>query len=140
MRSGSVKFGFYTSKSSPGTPPDCVLAAFQNGRFAFCVLGTLRLELDGIKWIPEENASSFNLCGYLKKILVFCNQDPDTPYSINSLFSEFFRKFSGSFSGFATLFGDYLGVIWEVFCEVFEGETIIQRVNAKTRKTVFVTI
>ena len=38
--------------------------------------------------------------------------------------------------GCARLFGDYLGVIWEVFCEDFEGK-IIQRVNAKTRKTVF---
>ena len=49
LRSGSVKFGFHTSKSSPGTPPevwklefDRVLAVFQNGAFACCVLGTLR--------------------------------------------------------------------------------------------------
>ena len=39
----------------------------------------------------------------------------------------------------ATLFGDYLGVILEVFCEDFEGKTI-QRVNAKTGQTVFFTI
>ena len=53
--------------------------------------------------------------------------------------ASFSRNFRGSFWGCATLFGDYLGVIWEVFCEDFEGKTI-QRVNAKTGKTVFFTI
>ena len=53
--------------------------------------------------------------------------------------ANFSRSFRGSFWGCARLFGDYLGVIWEVFCEDFEGKTI-QRVNAKSGKTVFFTI
>ena len=55
---------------------------------------------------------------------------------MNSLFSEFFREFSGVILGGARLFGNYLGVIWEVFVKDFEGKTI-QRVNAKTGKAVF---
>ena len=47
----------------------------------------------------------------------------NTPYSINSLFGEFFRKFGGVFLGvFETIYGGYLegfwrrlGGIWEVF-------------------------
>ena len=53
--------------------------------------------------------------------------------------ASFSGIFRGSFWGCATLFGDYLGVSLVVFCEDFEGQTI-QRVNAKTGKTVFFTI
>ena len=53
--------------------------------------------------------------------------------------ASFSGKFRAAFWGCARLFGDYLEIIWEVFCEDFEEKTI-QRVNAKTRKTVFFTI
>ena len=41
--------------------------------------------------------------------------------------------------GCTRLLGDYLEVIWEVFCEDFEGKTI-QRVNAKTATFYFLLI
>ena len=53
--------------------------------------------------------------------------------------ASFSGNFRGSFWRCARLFGDYLGVIWEVFCEDFEGKTI-QRVREKSAKTVFFTI
>ena len=48
-------------------------------------------------------------------------------------------EFSVSFWGCARLFGDYLGVILELFCEDFEGKTI-QRVKEKLAETLFFTI
>ena len=53
--------------------------------------------------------------------------------------ASFSRKNLGAFWGCATRFGDYLGVIWELFVKDFEGKTI-QRVNAITGKTVFFSI
>ena len=63
-----------------------------------------------------------------------------TPYSTNSLFSDFVRGiFGGHFGGCARLFGNYLGVILEVFVKDFEGTTI-QRAKENTAKTVLFTI
>ena len=81
--------------------------------------------------MPDSILTSPNL-----KNCCFCYLHPTRRIVYSASFS---RNFRGSFWGCARLFGDYLGVIWEVFCEDFEGKTI-QRVNAKTGKTLFFTI
>ena len=49
------------------------------------------------------------------------------------------KKLEGAILEGARLFGDYLGVIFELFCEDLGGKTI-QRVNAKIGNTIFFTI
>ena len=53
--------------------------------------------------------------------------------------ASFSGNFQGSFWGCARLFGDYSGVILEVFVKDFEGKTI-RRVKEKIAKTELFTI
>ena len=55
-----------------------------------------------------------------------------TPYSMNSLFGEFFRNFSGVILGVSETI---LGVILEVFWRDFGGKTIEKQIKNKEQRS-----
>ena len=61
-------------------------------------------------------------CEFLIFVRFSANAIFSTPYSMNSLFSEFFRKFGGVFWGvFEIIWGHIRGVFWRCFRRFLEG-------------------